>query len=132
MGRPKGSKNKPGSKLCGKWKKIVLEAVGLAKGVDEACRLAGISNANIYYALKNDPEFNEQWHKAMDDSLKILEAEAYRRAAKYSDFILWKLLTTRSKGKYGETGAAERTDTPTKVDLNITVKDKTSESNPQS
>ena len=124
MGRPKGSHNKPGSKLCRRWRKTILEAIGLAKGVDEACRLAGIQNGTIYSALKNDPEFREQWYKAMDDSVIILEAEAYRRASKYSDFLLWKLLTARTKGKYGvDTGAAGRTDEPTKVELNITVKD---------
>jgi len=120
------SKANPFTPQRGKlWKPKVLEYIALGLGVRKACELAGVHNNAVYRELRANPEFLKEWQEALDRSVVILEAEAVRRASVCSDFLLWKLLSSRLKSRFGETGSnIGGVGVTPNIELNISVREK--------
>jgi hypothetical protein len=121
-----GSTNQHSPRRSKQWKRVVLEGVAQGLTVKKACEVAGIHNTLVYRELKNDPEFRAAWTEMLDMSIVCLEAEAVRRAATTSDFLLWKILSARNKERYGDGSAVGATNRdPIKVEITVRDEDST-------
>jgi hypothetical protein len=105
------------------WKKKILQYIALGYGVKEAAKCAGCSDTLVYAELHRNPEFVREWHAALDSSIVLLEAEAVKRATKYSDFLLWKLLSSRQNSRYGQADAIQIDAAIPDVKLEISVRE---------
>lgn len=118
----KGTKQTKSPRRCKRWRDKILEYIALGMGVRESCDLTGISNTLVYRELRSSDDFRKKWEDAIDRSVVILEAEAVKRAASHSDFLLWKLLQARAKGRYGDAGIMNA-DAARRIELDIKVRD---------
>jgi hypothetical protein len=70
--------------------------------VGEACRDAGISKNAAYEWRRDDPDFAQDWEKALDQSTEKLERIAVDRAVKQSDSLMQFVLKARKPETYRE------------------------------
>lgn len=62
------------------WATPFLEALEEFANVDEACRIANVSDTTVYRDRKKDKEFAQAWKQALNRGIATLEVEARRRA----------------------------------------------------
>jgi hypothetical protein len=104
------------------WREKVLEHVQACLGVRKACELSGVTMACVYKELRENPEFRAEWYRRMDESVVVLEAEAVRRAAMGSDYVLMRLLASRASARYGDGQLSGETHTITpNINLHISI-----------
>jgi hypothetical protein len=70
--------------------------------VRASCQAAGISRKEAYKQRTKSVRFREAWDEALDDAVDVLEAEAWKRARNGSDYILWRMLASLRREKYGD------------------------------
>lgn len=63
-----------------KKRELFLDMLAETGNVTKACASADIGHTTVYQWRKDDPEFAEQWDRALDIAADILELEARRRA----------------------------------------------------
>jgi hypothetical protein len=64
--------------------------------------LARLPASPAYKARGQSVRFSKAWDEALDDAIDTLEATAWQRARAGSDFILWRLLASLRREKYGD------------------------------
>ena len=97
------------------YKQCFLRELAKGKSPAHAAQVAGLARSTAYLFRSQDTEFARQWLEASAEGVDRLEDEAYRRAVegvkrpmfhggkkvgeitKYSDFLLGKLLSRRTK-----------------------------------
>ena len=62
------------------WREPFLEAIRHIPVIAHGCRVAGISQDQVYKTRKNDPEFARAFEEAMEYGVDRAESEAFRRA----------------------------------------------------
>jgi hypothetical protein len=84
------------------WMPVFLRALRNSANVRAACQAAGLTRAGAYKARGQSVRFSKAWDEALDDAIDTLEATAWQRARAGSDFILWRLLASLRREKYGD------------------------------
>jgi hypothetical protein len=97
-GRPKGSK----SVGSGEWKQLFLIALQNFPNIRAACQKAGISRSLAYKARLLDPAFADEWIKAIQDGIDVIEATLMARAMKSDTTAGIFLLKNLRPEVYGE------------------------------
>ena len=87
------------------WMPVFLFALRNSANVRAACQAAGISRKEAYRRRGNSARFRDGWDEALEDAVDTLEAVAWQRARAGSDFLLWRLLASLRREKYGDTVA---------------------------
>lgn len=85
------------------WMPAFLAALRNSANVRAACQAAGVSRQMTDKARIKYPRFAAAWTLALEDAIDTLEAVAWDRARKQSDYLLWKLLASLRREKYGDT-----------------------------
>lgn len=70
--------------------------------VRASCGAAGVSRAEAYRQRQKLTRFRNAWDEAVDDAVDTLEEVAWKRAKDESDYLLWKLLASLRRDKYGD------------------------------
>jgi hypothetical protein len=97
-GRPKGSK----SVGSGEWKQLFLTALQNFPNIRAACQKAGISRSLAYKARSLDPAFEDEWIKAIQDGVDVIEATLMARAMRSDTTAGIFLLKNLRPEVYGE------------------------------
>lgn len=84
------------------WMPAFLLGLRGRANVREACEAAGISRTIAYRARTQSVRFRNAWDEAIEDALDTLEAEAWNRAKTISDYLLWRLLASYRREKFGD------------------------------
>lgn len=85
------------------WMAPFLVALRNSANVRSACRMAEVSRQHAYRARDKYKQFAATWDDCFEDAVDTLEAVAWDRARKQSDYLLWRLLATNRREKYGDT-----------------------------
>jgi hypothetical protein len=122
------------------WYDKFLQALASAGNVLLASKAAGVDRVTAYRHRDKDPGFAAEWATAVEESADVLEAEAWRRAARgtdkpvyhkgkkvdtvkeYSDVLLIFLLKGNRPGKFRDNPRATAGDHP-QAPLGIVVPD---------
>jgi hypothetical protein len=67
------------------WRPAFLEALAGSANVRAACAAAGVGRSTAYDHRGRDGRFAEAWDDALDEACDVLEAEARRRAVKWTE-----------------------------------------------
>lgn len=84
------------------WMPAFLLALRNSANVRASCQAAGISRKEAYKQRGKSARFREAWDEAIEDALDVLEAEAWRRARASSDYLLWRMLASLRREKFGD------------------------------
>lgn len=79
-----------------------LLALRETANVRKSCMAAGISRTEAYRQRQKFVRFRNAWDEAVDDAVDTLEEVAWKRAKDESDYLLWKLLASLRREKYGD------------------------------
>lgn len=84
------------------WMPAFLLAFRNSGNVRASCQAAGISRKEAYKRRASSARFREAWDEALEDATDTLEAVAWQRARNGSDYLLWKLLASLRRDKFGD------------------------------
>lgn len=84
------------------WMPAFLLAFRNSGNVRASCQAAGISRKEAYKQRQKLARFREAWDEALEDAADTLEAVAWQRARNGSDYLLWKLLASLRRDKFGD------------------------------
>ena len=79
-----------------------LRAISKSPNISLACKGAGISRETAYHWKRIDEDFSRSWDNSIEDSIDLLENEAFRRAKESSDVLAIFLLKAHRPQKYRE------------------------------
>src|SRR6266496_1399802 len=88
-----------------RWQKAFLTALEKTGSVTEACAAAKISRVWAYECRKENPQFAEEWERALERGADALIDEARRRAFAGSDLLLMFLLKGLQPQRWRESRA---------------------------
>lgn len=91
------------------WMPAFLAALRNSANVRASCQAVNITRANAYKARASSARFRTAWDDALADAVDVLEAVAWDRARKQSDWLLWKLLQAHRRDFYGDRVKQEHT-----------------------
>ena len=87
-----------------RWQEKFLAALTNTSNVRASCQAAGIDRHTAYNHRKRSKEFAAAWDKALEDAVDLLEAEAWRRAAKgVEEPVFYKGQPTGTIRRYSDT-----------------------------
>jgi len=84
----------------GIWMPAFLESYIVKGNIYEASLEAGVSSSVVRKAIRDNPQFKEEFDDAQSDFADRLEGEAGRRALSDSDMLLEKMLKAHKPDKY--------------------------------
>ncbi len=84
------------------WMPAFLAVLRNSANVRIACESAGISRRVVERAREKSTRFRAAWEEALEDAIDTLEAVAWKRAREQSDYLLWRLLASNRREKYGD------------------------------
>ncbi len=91
-----------GTEMPAEWMPVFLLALRNSANVRASCTAAGISRKEAYRQRQKYARFRDGWDEALEDAIDTLEAVAWQRARAGSDFLLWRLLASLRREKYGD------------------------------
>jgi hypothetical protein len=84
------------------WMPAFLLAFRNSGNVRASCQAAGITRQLAYQQRAKSARFRNAWDEALEDATDTLEAVAWQRARNGSDYLLWKLLASLRRDKFGD------------------------------
>lgn len=84
------------------WMAAFLAVLRNSANVRVAADAVKITRRAAEKARKRNARFSAAWDDAIEDAVDTLEAVAWQRARQQSDYLLWRLLASHRREKYGD------------------------------